>query len=39
MNEKSVAQKLGLKAGRTLFVNKAPTEIGELLGAAPDGAR
>jgi hypothetical protein len=39
MSEKSVAQKLGLKAGRTLFVNHAPAEIGDLLGAAPDGAR
>ena len=38
MSEKSVAQKLGLKAGQTLFVNQAPAEIGELLGAGSDGA-
>ena len=38
MSEKSVAQKLGLKAGRTLLVAHAPAEIGDLLGTVPDGA-
>ena len=38
MSEKSVAQKLGLKPGRTLFVRHAPAPIGKLLGSAPDGA-
>jgi Protein of unknown function (DUF3052) len=35
MGEKSVAQKLGLKTGRTLFVRHAPTL---LLGTIPNGA-
>src|ERR1700735_1177175 len=39
MSEKSVAQKLGLKAGKTLFVSHAPASIDRLLGAVPDGAR
>jgi hypothetical protein len=38
MSEKSVAQKLGLKPGRTLLVRHAPAPIGRILGAAPDGA-
>ena len=38
MSEKSVAQKLGLKPGRTLFVRHAPAPIGKLLGSVPDGA-
>jgi hypothetical protein len=38
MNEKSVAQKLGLKPGRTLLVRHAPAPIGKLLGAVPDSA-
>src|ERR1700748_3540455 len=39
MSEKSVAQKLGLKPGKTLFVSHAPAPIGDLLGATPDGAQ
>jgi hypothetical protein len=39
MGEKSVAQKLGLKTGRTLLVRHAPAPIGKLLGAVPDGAK
>jgi hypothetical protein len=38
MSEKSVAQKLGLKPGRTLLVRHAPAPIGKMLGAVPDGA-
>jgi hypothetical protein len=38
MSEKSVAQKLGLKPGRTLLVRYAPAPIGKMLGAVPDGA-
>src|SRR3954470_15009058 len=38
MSEKSVAQKLGLKAGRTLLVRDAPSPIAPMLGALPDGA-
>ena|ERR1700761_1414863 len=38
MSEKSVAQKLGLKPGKTLFVSHAPAPVGDLLGAIPDGA-
>jgi hypothetical protein len=39
MSEKSVAQKLGLKQGKTLFVSHAPAGLGDMLGATPDGAR
>ena len=39
MNEKSVAQKLGLKPGKTLFVSHAPAPVGQLLGATPDDAQ
>src|ERR1700759_1310222 len=39
MGEKSVAQKLGLKPGKTLFVSHASAPVGDLLGATPDGAR
>jgi len=39
MSEKSVAQKLGLKPGGTLFVSHAPAAVGDLLGATPEGAR
>jgi hypothetical protein len=39
MSEKSVAQKLGLKPGRTLLVRHAPAPIGKMLGAVPDGAQ
>jgi hypothetical protein len=38
MSEKSVVQKLGLKAGKTLWVSHAPAPIDGLLGAVPDGA-
>ena len=38
MSDKSVAQKLGMKAGKTMFVAKAPTAVPKLLGAVPDGA-
>jgi hypothetical protein len=38
MAQKSVATKLGLKAGRTLLVRSAPGPIADLLGALPDGA-
>ena len=39
MSEKSVAQKLGLKPGKTLFVSHAPAPVGDLLGTTPGGAR
>jgi hypothetical protein len=39
MSEKSVAQKLGLKSGKTLFVSHAPVPVSELLGATPNDAR
>jgi hypothetical protein len=39
MSEKSVAQKLGLKAGKVLFVSDALAPIENLLGTVPDGAR
>jgi hypothetical protein len=38
MSEMSVAQKLGLKPGRTLFVSHAPAPISDLLGTIPDNA-
>jgi hypothetical protein len=38
MSEKSVAQKLGLKSGKTLLVINAPAPIESLLGAVPTGA-
>ena len=38
MSDKSVAQKLGMKAGKTMFVAKAPTGIATLFGSVPDGA-
>jgi hypothetical protein len=38
VSEQSVAQKLGLKSGKTLLVKRAPTPIGDVLGALPDGA-
>jgi hypothetical protein len=38
MSEKSVAQKLGLKPGKTLFVSHAPAPVADLFGATPDGA-
>src|ERR1700761_5667829 len=39
MSEKSVAQKLGLQPGKTLFVSHAWAPVADLLGAIPDGAR
>jgi hypothetical protein len=38
MSEKSIAQKLGLKPGRILWVRHAPAPIGKILGAVPNGA-
>jgi Protein of unknown function (DUF3052) len=38
MSDKSVAQKLGMKAGKTMFVAKATTAVPQLLGAIPEGA-
>jgi hypothetical protein len=37
MSDKSVAQKLGMKAGKTMFVAKAPMAVPSLLGVVPDG--
>jgi Protein of unknown function (DUF3052) len=39
MSEKSVLQKLGLKAGRSLLAVDAPADLAELLGPTPEGAR
>ena len=38
MSDKSVAQKLGMKAGKEMFVARAPTDIASLLGLVPKGA-
>jgi hypothetical protein len=38
MSEKTVAQKLGLKAGKTLLVRQQPDDIAALIGALPAGA-
>jgi Protein of unknown function (DUF3052) len=38
MSEKTVAQKLGLKAGMTLLVRQQPKEVAALIGALPSGA-
>lgn len=38
MGDKSVAQKLGMKVGKTMFVAKAPMAVPKFLGAVPDGA-
>jgi len=38
MAEKSVAEKLGLKDGRTMLVLRAPRPVAELLGSIPEGA-
>jgi hypothetical protein len=38
MSEKTIAQKLGLKAGKTLLVRQQPDDIAALLGALPTGA-
>jgi hypothetical protein len=39
MSEKTVAQKLGLKAGKTLAVRQQPDDIAALIGALPAGAK
>jgi hypothetical protein len=39
MSEKTVAQKLGLKAGKTLAVRQQPDDITALIGALPSGAK
>jgi hypothetical protein len=38
MGEKTVAQKLGLKAGKKLLVTQQPEEVAALIGALPVGA-
>ena len=38
MGEKTVAQKLGLKAGKKLFIQQQPEEVAALIGALPLGA-
>jgi len=38
MSDKSVAQKLGLKPGKAMFMAKAPKDIAKLLGSVPEGA-
>jgi Protein of unknown function (DUF3052) len=38
MSEKTVAQKLGLKDGKTLLVAQQPDDIAELIGVLPSGA-
>jgi hypothetical protein len=38
MGEKTVAQKLGLKAGRKLVIKQQPEEVAALIGALPLGA-
>ena len=39
MSEKTVAQKLGLKAGKTLLVRQQPDDFAALIGALPAGAQ
>jgi hypothetical protein len=39
MSEKTVAQKLGLKAGKTLAVRQPPENVVTLIGALPSGAK
>jgi hypothetical protein len=39
MSEKTVAQKLGLKAGKTLLVRQQPDDIAALVGPLPPGAK
>ncbi len=39
MSEKTVAQKLGLKAGKTLAVRQQPDDLAALIGALPSGAK
>lgn len=38
MSEKTVAQKLGLKAGKTLLVRQQPDDFAALIGPLPSGA-
>jgi hypothetical protein len=38
MSEKTVAQKLGLKAGKTLLVQQQPDDIAALIGVLPSSA-
>lgn len=38
MSDKSVAQKLGMKPGKTMFVAKAPKAAPKFLGVIPEGA-
>jgi hypothetical protein len=38
MSDKTVAQKLGLKAGKTLLVRQQPDDVAALIGALPSGA-
>jgi hypothetical protein len=38
MSEKTVAQKLGLKAGQKLLVKQPPDKVAALIGALPSGA-
>ena len=39
MSEKTVAQKLGLKPGKTLLVRQQPHDVAALIGALPSAAR
>jgi hypothetical protein len=39
MSEKTVAQKLGLKASKTLAVRQQPDDVAALIGALPSGAK
>jgi hypothetical protein len=39
MSEKTIAQKLGLKSGKTLLIKQAPDEVKTLIGALPEGAK
>jgi hypothetical protein len=39
MSEKTVAQKLGLKPGKTLAVRQQPDDIAALIGTLPSGAK
>src|ERR1700704_6041615 len=39
MSEKTVAQKLGLKPGKTLLVRQRPDDIAALIGALPASAQ
>jgi Protein of unknown function (DUF3052) len=38
MSEKTVAQKLGLKAGKKLVIKQPPEDVAALIGALPAGA-